>query len=194
MQLDWVHQLARLCLEPWSEGQRAFALVFALGAFRVCCLALMIARFLPLLPAWNRACKKVFGLGWFSLSLDKSAGQGGGHPAGLALMLALCSLMGLYGLTQAIGANGAEQAARWAAMAQGGLLASAVTDAFYALAFSLGPLLVLSKALRDESSQVGGFLQEEAGYPLAKERARKLGRELGESCGPAKAKGAARRL
>lgn len=159
----------------------AMAALWLTTGAQISCAALMALRLCLWLPAWNRAARKTQGVGWASLAFERrAAGPGdGADPRGLAALLVACLMFGASGVASV--ADGRfEEALALAAMGSPDWLSIGV-GAFYTLMFSLAPLMLLGRALRDETSALGLALQEESGMPRARARAAKEAKELAKA-------------
>lgn len=196
-----------LNLTAWSSGMEAAwalredpaALIFvakhALAAMQASCGAIMALRAGRALPAWRRATQKALGASWFRLAFNRQGAGPGANPRGAGILILLCALLGLGAMAGAVDGRVAQEAARLAGRSEGAAVALGIEMVYTAL-FSLAPLLVVSRALRDEKSAVGQALQEEAGFPLARRRALREAQELSKAASPRPARqgGLAKRL
>lgn len=197
LSLDW--SWAQACEAVWQmasdPGGRLWSCKWALAAVQASCAALLCLRAGRALPAWNRASKAVYGAGWARLAFQKRSPGSGAHPEGLALYFCGCLMLGAGALAGAFDGRLASEAARLADQSYAGAGAALFIEVFYTLAFSVFPVHLLSKALKDEQTPVGQALQQESGFPLARDRSNKeallLDQATPESSGPRK--GAARR-
>lgn len=163
------------------EPVMAAMAVWLVASVQIGCAALMALRLCRWLPAWSRAARKTHGVGWASLAFERrAAGPGAGaDPRGLAALLVACLMFGAGGVASVV--DGRFEGALESALKGEPDWLSIGMGAVYTLMFSLSPLMLLGRAMRDETSPLGAALQEESGMPLAKARAAKEARELFEA-------------